>query len=971
MSRVVEVFEYEGCFSFLHEPRRFTFKIYSDHYLYIGIDPACSNPQREAIDLRTFPQENLVENDDVQAERRHVTQHLDSDINSTPLYLVQGREENEDARNTKLLAYDGRALVVMPSDGHDETCYMVHFKLVQWEPGTQIAETQIIKCIAQLSRKRGLSGRFVDIQESMEEAQDFTLNPIAHRFETLTNVLHPLTPGQYELRGITIAENAVVYECIVRLTLFADGMVSGTSRELTFAQECPISGMWTRFGITYLLKYEMHGSQHSYIYYTTPFQSCLYGTWENAKLQMLGISSQAEHGILEFQLVHAVRVWSEAYHKDYPKVFQECVKLLLLASLRSGILPSHLWHLIVVYCGYDWFRRIISTFKRITTPRRFVNLTIMAGKSSISSAIKNSPAASLLPLECVYDGCVGGFLAEKSRIFLRIESDWSVHGQVRRQPCGSLRILANGRKRKRKAVTYHPDGIIIAHIVGNARVVPFQDTALLCPSAIRGDGTSMAEYCCTLEITKRLDHVDRHTLTCHLHVPVASDVPALGTWRCCGGTLSSSSFSQRLETVIELQGVQTVLDEKVFQLQPVQWYQRQQEAEEAERRATTLESRLPSLLYPLRPGKYEFRGFSTYDTPSVVTAPWLRNGRRGRLRPIMATKKDECLVTLRLFPDGSLRGTSREFVQPQVCSLTGRWQANRIVYVLEYHVREAVGHFRYSGAVRIKGETTNTSNTEVVTAGREMVCGKWYNVDEGHAAGFEGGHGKFTLELVRVDYSPITDKREKVNHAFGNRHRQSGLQRRIELDQKHKVKCTNAEIDDDDDVIRAFTTGMYDLSGCATDAEGYEYAFDLQLQLHTNGDLSGLCKERIIHQISPVFGRWTPLGITYSQQYVVNHEVGTYTYAGDLSNDGAVVRGTWTNTEDDAALVLSEHGTFALILVNTKRQWSAISHVYYPPSFRHGVFVTLMASARRNQLPVALWTRIFAFCNEKWFTSLL
>eukprot|EP00644_Phytophthora_capsici_P004886 jgi/Phyca11/96636/e_gw1.1.1339.1 len=252
----------------------------------------------------------------------------------------------------------------MPPEGRlDETqplSYVVHFKIVQWGRGAQGMWSQIIKCIAHLSRENGLSGRFVKIQESMEEAQEFELRPIEHRLEPLENPLYPLTPGRYELRGITIAENAFVYECVVNLTLQANGMMSGTSRELPFAQECPVAGMWTRSGLNYLLEYEMHGNKHTYIYFGTPLRSGLQGTWQNSELQVLGNNldahtSRAERGILEFQLVKAIRVWSETAHKDYPKAFKECVKLLLLASHRDGILPSHLWRSIASYCGYNWF----------------------------------------------------------------------------------------------------------------------------------------------------------------------------------------------------------------------------------------------------------------------------------------------------------------------------------------------------------------------------------------------------------------------------------------------------------------------------------------------------------------------------------------------------------------------------------------------------------------------------------------
>ncbi|KAI9984043.1 hypothetical protein PInf_005333 [Phytophthora infestans] len=339
----------------------------------------------------------------------------------------------------------------------------------------------------------------------------------------------------------------------------------------------------------------------------------------------------------------------------------------------------------------------------------------------------------------------------------------------------------------------------------------------------------------------------------------------------------------------------------------------------------------------------------------------------------MTTVKDECLVSLRLLPDGTLRGTSREVVQPQVCPLKGRWQANRVAYVLEYHVREAVGHFRYSGAVVIE-DTANASNGKKTkikgkanVKRRETLSGKWHNVDEGHAEGYEGGRGEFELELVRVDFTPISIKTEKVERSNGIT--VNDYSKQIAKPDCGRSATSAIEIDDDDDAIHAFTTGEYELSGCATDAEGYEYAFDLQLQLRPGGKLLGKCKERIFHQTSPVFGRWNPSCITYGQQYVVKHEVGMYTYSATMGSDGAVVRGSWANVEKEAAAAPSEHGTFALVLVNSTRQWSTFSHAHYPARFRRAVMTTLMASARTHKLPVALWTHVLAFCSETWFTQ--
>ena len=353
---IVEVFECHGNFSFLHELHLFSFKIYKDKSLQVVIKPI-------AIVTQSIDQQELIQDinnrEQVDDHNENVPRRSVATGNEPPVHVV------DDEINTKLAAYDGRALVQKPHVAKDGIIppvnYIVHFKIVQYGRHAQGMRSQIVKCIAHLSRDSGMSGRFVEVNDSVEEGQDFTLRPSSYRIESLANPLHPLTPGRYILQGIAIAENAFVYECLVDLTLQASGMMSGTSCELPFAQECPLAGMWTRNGLYYVLQYEMHGNKHTYNYFGTPFHAGLQGTWQNSELPGLEVnldahSSQAERGMLEFQLVKAVRVWSEAFHKDYPVVFQECVKIMLLASHRNGSLPNHLWSSIVSYCGYNWFQ---------------------------------------------------------------------------------------------------------------------------------------------------------------------------------------------------------------------------------------------------------------------------------------------------------------------------------------------------------------------------------------------------------------------------------------------------------------------------------------------------------------------------------------------------------------------------------------------------------------------------------------
>lgn len=310
---VVEVFECEGSFSFLREEHRFTFRVHSDSSLHVDVKPLCAASQVDAI---AIGQERVVRGtiediDDVEEEEedQRTTEAIEEEnaVQEGEEPEAEDGEEEQEEIPAKLLAYDGRALVEMPPEGDiDDTqpvCYVMHFKIVQWGRGAQGMWSQIVKCIAHLSSEYGMSGRFSEVGEDLIHAQDFALMPVSHRLESLHSPLHPLTPGRYELRGITIAENAFVYECAVNITLQENGMMSGTSRELPFTQECPLAGMWTRSGLNYLLQYEMHGNKHTYIYFGTPFRSGLQGTWQNSELRALennldARASQAERGIL-------------------------------------------------------------------------------------------------------------------------------------------------------------------------------------------------------------------------------------------------------------------------------------------------------------------------------------------------------------------------------------------------------------------------------------------------------------------------------------------------------------------------------------------------------------------------------------------------------------------------------------------------------------------------------------------------
>lgn len=479
------------------------------------------------------------------------------------------------------------------------------------------------------------------------------------------------------------------------------------------------------------------------------------------------------------------------------------------------------------------------------------------------------------PLEGTLEGCVGGFLASRSRFCVRITADGGIRGEVwRKRPPIAASSVVNGAnpgdKRRvsevdevkaeageaaanRERQNWLGDShILIAHLAGSATYVRTSHVSTRQRARKQADSvkfepetgevacTSLAcgvlgeQYCCRFEATKRLDHVDRHTVRFHLHIPadiqaladdeVKMEMPlaAFGAWGLPfkrQPRTSSGSDGTPSSSPTKMQPQPT---EGLFELACID-----PRALSADRDEIAIKA---SRIYPLRPGKYEFKGFITYDMPAVAPT----SNRRGNRRRTPATPtiiKDECIVSLRLLPDGMLRGTSRELVHPQVCPLYGNWQVNRIIYILDYHVRGAVGHFRYSGGV---GEG-------------DKLVGKWRNMDDGHADGFEGGKGEFELHLdqVRYDDGPGMKPNKKAKQEPTDI---SGSDLDNSTDQGHvEIKDQTLTLDDPDDAfsITALTTGHYELKGESTDADGYDYAFDFSMTLLPGGELRALCRERI------------------------------------------------------------------------------------------------------------------------------
>lgn len=345
-----------------------------------------------------------------------------------------------------------------------------------------------------------------------------------------------------------------------------------------------------------------------------------------------------------------------------------------------------------------------------------------------------------------------------------------------------------------------------------------------------------------------------------------------------------------------------------------------------------------SALSPLAAGTYEFQGFSIVDLPAVAQ----RRRRRARQQQHEdEARRDYCFVTLQLLPTGKIRGFSRELLHPQTCPLYGSWKPDRLSYVIEYHVRDAVGKFRY--LLKAHPDTP------------DLLTGTFHNVDGDHIEGYSGGRGTVELTLSRV-MPLMQDAQGKIVSILG--------------------LAPSQENEQIEDRTSALTTGDYTFKGCATDDDGYEYASELQLSLLPHGLVQGSGREHIFAQTHEIRGGWTRATLTYYQDYVVKGEVGTYVYVGTLSQDGAIINGRWQNVmmppEDTQsyAQLSGERGSLALAMVKSVRRWSVGSHTDFPLLFRRAVLTVLLCSQRRSHvLPTAIWLDVFSFCGEEWFMA--
>lgn len=111
----------------------------------------------------------------------------------------------------------------------------------------------------------------------------------------------------------------------------------------------------------------------------------------------------------------------------------------------------------------------------------------------------------------------------------------------------------------------------------------------------------------------------------------------------------------------------------------------------ADTEPTVMEQPLTQQLFPLTPGSYELRGCTL--------------GGNGYMY--------ECAVQVELLPDGVLRGTSRELLFPQECTLQGLWRRDQMSYMLQYHVNANSCTYVYFGWPILSGMRGSWQNANI------------------------------------------------------------------------------------------------------------------------------------------------------------------------------------------------------------------------------------------------------------------
>ncbi|GLE01789.1 hypothetical protein PINS_up010627 [Pythium insidiosum] len=568
--------------------------------------------------------------------------------------------------------------------------------------------------------------------------------------------------------------------------------------------------------------------------------------------------------------------------------------------------------------------------------------------------------------EMEFKGRIGGFLPDSYAIRMRLYADGAVDGDVwlRKKPAlhgRSLPLLRTKRK-----LDDDGDGNRVTQPAQSALDAQVRSASLTGRWVRRRRGQRLLEFV----LARRAGHTDRQALTCHMEL---LDGVGKGTWLDAAkprksASLLASDDERELETVVE----------NVFE-----WRRTDTASTSHRPPSSAVEKSMadPLGLYPLAPGSYQFRGFTTHDRPVAPTPPpastSTTTSRRRRSRNVTPSPhvetRDECLVTMELLRDGTLRGTSREVVYPQSCPIRGTWEIGRLRYVLEYHVRDAVGYFTYSGKVDLENDQPR------------LLVGKWRNVDDDNTPGYTGGRGKFQLECTRLKRSTAEAVKREVKREKTGRDVTKVIEISEDEQETENVKReeeAEEEEEEEDNSLRVLTTGSYRLKGRAMDDDGYEYECELKLELLPNGVLRGTSRQVVFQQVQYIRGKWTRQTLFYHENYEVKGQVGSYWYSGTLDVDGLVVHGTWCNEEiladvqnGDASAIPSsstggEKGTFSFAIMDARRYWSHTSHRDFPRAFRDRIRCVLLCSRRIHALPSEMWAKVFAFCGEDWFTEM-
>ncbi|KAF1333290.1 hypothetical protein FI667_g2912, partial [Globisporangium splendens] len=969
----VEVFECEGVLSAVDVRLRLTLRAYADGSLSVQAVQvnAEDDADQSAADAEGEPEGDGLDCQTHDLHMRHAMQRNGGDANEEAERVADDQPpdaahddaiigadeeviEEEEAMpgDQEFLAFDGRCVKQFDPERNNAHYFIVHFKLVLWSRST--FSSQVVQCAGNLSSEHGFVGKCVPM-DAEGELLRFHIPFVrdssrSHRMEPLDHQLYPLTPGIYELAGYTIAENGYVYRCSVHLELHPDGLLTGFSQELLFPQQCAIKGTWSREELSYSMRYAMEDRVCTYEYYGSPFLGDLRGSWRNTDDDVQHLN--AERGFLSFDLCATQRRWSEAVHKEYPAAFQQCILTVLMASRRAedkGLASNYK----EAHIPVRQFATFNNTKKQRSDRMARTKKPRVVTRQEDADSRSNSAAEAFC---CEYEGTIGGFLSGSTVFVLRVRNDATLEGHVLQSRADAVATspLNAGTSKRRKLTTTtrttrmsgaqeavacdYSERVVCARIEGKARSMGGESLAPNEPLRY-GD-----EYCCYFDISPELEgdgddngDDEKRAIACHVHFSPSSG-SLLGFWAFhhekpfwITAETSCELYNQELTQRFELQRVHK--DGFPIKNEPgVNIELKQVKTEEQDTKMVPQASKL----YPLTPGLYEFRGFTTTaPLPRPTSASSISPGRRRRGQPRttpLVIQKDECFVTLQLLPDGTIKGTSRELLHPQSCPVHGTWRIDRIRYTLEYKVRDAVGLFRYWGRIE----------------GASKIHGKWRNVDEGHQEGYDGGKGEFELELTQA-----------VRHNV----------------LKRKDHGTVAIIIDDENVnttlhnkIRVLTTGTYRLKGCATDDDGYEYGCELNVQLLPSGYLRGTSRELVFDQTRPVFGLWSPKNLSFHQSYVVKGDVGNYYYSGTIDDDGGVISGEWENAEEEDKESRGEKGTFAYGIVDAQRLWTPYSHHCYPKSFRDGVLLVLLCSSRTHALlSCSLWPRVFEFCHETWF----